>query len=78
MVAATNDLLSADGVGVLLLDEKNLIRTVAATGDLDAGVVAFGQAVGLVTDLPSAGQVVADLVAGARHAASRLSAIVEP
>lgn len=55
-----------------------VFRTVAATGDLDAGVVACGQAVGLVTDLPSAGQVVADLVAGARHAASRLSAIVEP
>ncbi len=31
VVAAANDLLSADGVGVLLLDEKNLIRTVAAT-----------------------------------------------
>lgn len=55
-----------------------VFRTVAATGDLDAGVVACGQAVGLVTDLPSAGQVVADLVAGARHAASRLFAIVEP
>ncbi|MFP5578373.1 MAG: NAD(P)H-dependent flavin oxidoreductase [Acidimicrobiia bacterium] len=55
-----------------------VFRTVAATGDLDAGVVACGQAVGLVTDLRSAAQVVADLVTGARHAASRVSAIVEP
>jgi GAF domain-containing protein len=31
VVAAANDLLSADGVGVLLLDERNLVRTVAAT-----------------------------------------------
>lgn len=31
VVSAANDLLSADGVGVLLLDEKNLVRTVAAT-----------------------------------------------
>lgn len=54
-----------------------VFRTVAATGDLDAGVVACGQAVGLVTDVASAAQVVADLVAGARHAAARLSAIVD-
>jgi GAF domain-containing protein len=31
VVAAANDLLSADGVGVLLLDDGNQVRTVAAT-----------------------------------------------
>jgi len=31
VVAAAKDLLTADGVGVLLLDEGNVVRTVAAT-----------------------------------------------
>jgi nitronate monooxygenase len=69
----------ADGADARTLFElygDPVFRTVASTGDLGAGVVACGQAVGLVDDLPSAAQVVVDLVAGARHAASRLSAIV--
>lgn len=54
-----------------------IFRNVAATGDLDAGVIACGQAVGLVDDLPSAGEVVVRMVAGAREAASRLASVVD-
>jgi NAD(P)H-dependent flavin oxidoreductase YrpB (nitropropane dioxygenase family) len=54
-----------------------VFRTVAATGDLGAGVIACGQGVGLVHDLPSAAEVVARMVAGVREAASRLSSVVD-
>lgn len=53
-----------------------VFRIVAATGDLGAGVVACGQAVGLVHDLPPAADVVAELAAGAVAAATRLGAMV--
>ncbi|HVM52681.1 MAG TPA: nitronate monooxygenase [Acidimicrobiales bacterium] len=50
----------------------HLFRTVVAGGDLDAGALACGQAVGLVTDVPTVAELVAAMVAGAEEAAARL------
>lgn len=66
----------ADARSLFAIYGDPVFRTVAATGDLGEGVLACGQAVGLVDDLPAASQVVADLVAGARRAAARLAVVV--
>ncbi len=55
-----------------------VFRELAATGDFEAGVIACGQAVGLVDDLPPAGDLVARVVSEARAAAVRVAATLGP
>lgn len=54
----------------------HLFRALVADGDLDAGLLACGQAVGLVEDVPGAAEVIERMVADAERAAARLAAAV--
>ncbi|MDP1818294.1 MAG: nitronate monooxygenase [Acidimicrobiales bacterium] len=67
----------AAGAAAAELHERygdHLFRTVVTEGDLGAGVLACGQSVGLVGDVPTAAELVGRMVADARAAATRLAA----
>lgn len=64
----------ANGAGAAELHERygdHLFRSVVADGDFDAGVLACGQAVGLVHDIPTVAELMATMVAEAEAAAKR-------
>ncbi len=54
----------------------HLFRAVVAGGDLEAGVLACGQAVGLVDDLPTVAELMDRMVSEARAAAARVATSV--
>jgi nitronate monooxygenase len=75
------DLAAAEAAGAPAaeLHERygdHLFRAVVADGDLDAGVLACGQAVGLVDDVPSVADLLAAVVADAEAAVARVAAAV--
>lgn len=64
----------AEGASAAGLHERygdHLFRTVVGDGDFDAGVLACGQAVGLVHDVPAVAELIATMVADAEAAATR-------
>ena len=66
----------AGGAGAAELHERygdHLFRTVLADGDFEAGVLACGQSVGLVDDLPPVAELMDRIVSGARAAARRVT-----
>ena len=65
----------ADRDSVLAMVDWAANERAAVGGALDEGLVWAGQAVGLIDDLPPAGEVVARIVAGARAAAGRAAAL---
>ena len=65
----------ADRDSVLAMVDWAANERAAVGGELDDGLVWAGQAVGLIDDLPPAGEVVARIVAGARAAAGRAAAL---
>ena len=69
----------AAGAAATELHERygdHLFRAVVADGDLGAGVLACGQAVGLVREVPTVAELLTGMVEGAETAAARLSTAI--